>query len=41
MGLFLFSLEILQSMEVNHVQDFGDSLLVVQQVATEFQILEG
>jgi len=29
----LFGLEILQSMEVKHVEAFGDSLLVVQQVA--------
>ena len=37
----LFGLEILFSMEVNHVEAYGDSLLVVQQVAGEFQCLEG
>ena len=28
----LFGLEFLQSMDVKHVETFGDSLLVVQQV---------
>jgi len=32
----LFGLEILYSNEVKHVEAFGDSLLVVQQVASEF-----
>jgi hypothetical protein len=35
----LFKLEILQSMEVRHVEAFGDSLLVIQQVTTVFQSL--
>jgi ribonuclease HI len=37
----LFGLIMLHSMEVNHVEFYGDSLLVVQQVADEFQALEG
>ena len=37
----LFGLELLQSMGVKHVIAFGDSLLVVQQVARNFQCLEG
>ena len=30
--VLLFGLEVLQSMSVKHVETFGDSLLVVQQV---------
>jgi ribonuclease HI len=37
----LFGLIMLRSMEVIHVEAYGDSLLVVQQVAGEFQCLEG
>jgi ribonuclease HI len=37
----LFGLEILSSMKVRHVEAFGDSLLVVQQVSGECQCLEG
>ena len=37
----LFRLIMLCSMEVKHVEAYGDSLLVVQQVAGEFQCLEG
>ena len=37
----LFGLEILYSNEVKHVEAFGDSLLVVQHVAGEFQSLDG
>ena len=32
---------MLRSMEVKHVEAYGDSLLVVQQVVGEFQCLEG
>ena len=32
---------MLRSMEVKHVEAYGDSLLVVQQVASEFQCWEG
>ena len=32
---------MLRSMEVKHVEAYGDSLLVVQQVASQFQCLEG
>ena len=32
---------MLRSMEVKHVEAYGDSLLVVQQVPSEFQCLEG
>jgi hypothetical protein len=32
---------MLLSMEVKHVEAYGDSLLVVHQVADEFQCLEG
>ena len=32
---------MLRSMEGKHVEAYGDSLLVVQQVAGEFQCLEG
>ena len=32
---------MLRSMEVKHVEAYGDSSLVVQQVASEFQCLEG
>ena len=37
----LFGLKILYSIEVKYVEAYGDSLLVVQQVAGEFQCLEG
>ena len=37
----LFGLIMLRSMEVKHVEAYGDSLLVVQQVTVEFQCLEG
>jgi ribonuclease HI len=37
----LFRLIMLWSMGVKHVEAYGDSLLVVQQVAGEFQCLEG
>jgi ribonuclease HI len=37
----LFKLEILASMKVRHVEIFGDSLLVVQQVSGECQCLDG
>jgi ribonuclease HI len=37
----LFELIMLRSMKVKHVEAYGDSLLVVQQVAGEFQCLEG
>jgi ribonuclease HI len=37
----LFGLIMLRSMRVKHVEAYGDSLLVVQQVAVEFQCLEG
>jgi hypothetical protein len=37
----LFGLEILQSMKVRHVEAFGDSLLVVQQISGDCQCLEG
>jgi ribonuclease HI len=37
----LFRLEILASMKVRHVEAFGDSLLVVQQISGECQCLEG
>jgi ribonuclease HI len=37
----LFVLEILASMKVRHVEAFGDSLLVVQQVSGECQCLDG
>ena len=37
----LFGLIMLRSMEVKHVEAYGDSLLMVQQVASEFQYLEG
>ena len=37
----LFGLEILQSMGVKHVKDFGDSLLVVQQVSKVCQCYNG
>jgi hypothetical protein len=36
----LFGLIILWPMEVKHIEAYGDSLLVVQQVAGEFQCLE-
>jgi ribonuclease HI len=37
----LFGLIMLRSMGVKYVEVYGDSLLVVQQVAREFQGLEG
>ena len=37
----LFGLEILQSMGVKHVEAFGDSLLVVQQVSKVCQCYNG
>ena len=37
----LFGLIMLRSMEVKDVEAYGDSLLVVHQVASEFQCLEG
>ena len=37
----LFGWIMLRSMEVKQVEAYGDSLLVVQQVASEFQCLEG
>jgi ribonuclease HI len=37
----LLGLQILSSMGVKHVEAFGDSLLVVQQVASVFQCFDG
>jgi ribonuclease HI len=37
----LFGLIMLQSMEVKHVEAYGDSLLMVQQVTGKFQCSEG
>ena len=37
----LFGLEFLQSMDVKHVEAFGDSLLVVQQVSKVCQCYNG
>jgi ribonuclease HI len=37
----LFNLEILESMDVKHVESFGDSLLVVHQVSGKYQCLDG
>jgi hypothetical protein len=37
----LFGLEILRDMGVKHVEAYGDSLLVVQQVSKVFQCLNG
>jgi hypothetical protein len=37
----LFGLEILASMKLRHVEAFGNSLLVVQQVSGECQCLDG
>jgi hypothetical protein len=37
----LFSLVILESMDVKHVKAFGDSLLVVHQVSRKYQCLDG
>jgi ribonuclease HI len=34
-------LEILESMDVKHVEAFGDSLLVVHQVSRKYQCLDG
>jgi ribonuclease HI len=39
--VLLFGLIMLRSIGVKHVEAYGDSLLVVQQVAGEFQCLEG
>jgi ribonuclease HI len=37
----LFGLEILESMDVKHVEAFGDSLLVVHQVSRKYKCLDG
>jgi ribonuclease HI len=37
----LFSLEILESMGIKHVDAFGDSLLIVHQVSRKYQCLDG
>jgi hypothetical protein len=37
----LLGLQILSSMGVNHVEAFGDSLLLMQQIAGTFQCLDG
>jgi hypothetical protein len=37
----LFTLEILESMGVNHVEAFGDSVLIVHQVSEKYQCLDG
>jgi hypothetical protein len=37
----MLDLQILSSMGVKHVEAFGDSLLVVQQIAGTFQCLDG
>jgi ribonuclease HI len=37
----LFGLQILESMDVKHVETFGDSLLVVHQVSGKYQCLDG
>jgi ribonuclease HI len=39
--VILFGLEILQSLGVKHVESFGDSLLVVQQVSKVCQCYNG
>jgi ribonuclease HI len=36
----LFDLEILESMDVKHIKDFDDSLLVVHQVSGRYQCLD-
>jgi hypothetical protein len=36
----LFSLEISESMDVKHVETFGDSLIVVHQVSRKYQCLD-
>jgi ribonuclease HI len=36
----MLGLQILSSMGVNHVESFGDSLLVMQQIAGTFQCLD-
>jgi ribonuclease HI len=38
---FLFGLEILESMDVKHVEAFGDSLLIVHQISGKYQCLHG
>jgi ribonuclease HI len=37
----LLGLEILESMDVKHVESFGDSLLIVHQVSEKYQCLDG
>jgi ribonuclease HI len=37
----LFGLEILESMNVKHVEAFGDSLLLVHQLSGKYQCLDG
>jgi ribonuclease HI len=37
----LLGLQILSSMGMKHVEAFGDSLLVVQQITDTFQCLDG
>jgi hypothetical protein len=37
----LFGLEILESMDIKHVEAFGDSLLVVHQVSGKYKCLDG
>jgi ribonuclease HI len=37
----ILGLQILSSMDVKHVKAFGDSLLVMQQIASTFQYLDG
>jgi ribonuclease HI len=39
--VLIFSLEILESMGVKHVEAFADSLLIVQQVSRKYQCLDG
>jgi ribonuclease HI len=38
--VILLGLQILSSMGVKHVEEFGDSLLVMQQIASTFQCLD-
>jgi ribonuclease HI len=37
----MLGLQILSSMGIKHIEAFGDSLLVVQQIADTFQCLDG
>jgi ribonuclease HI len=37
----MLSLQILSSIGVKHVEAFGDSLLIVQQIASAFQCIYG